>query len=81
MTRKEKDPVEEEAKEFHTRVKKVKHDEPELRLYAGLISGLLEEGRWTFICSEHLEGRYRDETELKQHFLSGQEGHQHRHNY
>ena len=56
-----------DARDFHERVKKVKHD-PEFSGYAGRISGLLEGSTWTFVCSEHTSARLKNEEALKRHF-------------
>jgi len=59
---------------FSKRVEKLKRD-PALVLHRELVSGLFEDGHWTFVCSEHRPGRFLDEAEVTQHFLSREHGH------
>ncbi|MDA4111350.1 MAG: hypothetical protein OK439_02345 [Thaumarchaeota archaeon] len=53
--------------EFLKRIKQVKLD-PAISRYADLVSGLFENGQWTFICSQHVSARFANEEELKEHF-------------
>jgi hypothetical protein len=53
--------------EFIKRIKQMKVD-PAISGYGDRISGLFENSEWVFICSEHLEGRFTEEQELKKHF-------------
>jgi hypothetical protein len=53
--------------EFLKRLKQVKLD-PEIAGYSDLVSGLFENGQWVFICSQHHDGRFSNEEELKEHF-------------
>jgi hypothetical protein len=55
--------------EFVKRVAQAKLD-PAIRPSGDLVSGLFENNRWVFICSQHAEGRFANEEELKGNFRS-----------
>ncbi len=54
--------------EFVKRITQAKLD-PGIRGHGDLVSGLFENGQWTFICSQHVMARFTSEEELKEHFV------------
>jgi len=50
------------------RVEKVKEDLVDARRYAYKIFGLLENGKWSFVCSEHISLRLDSEDGVRKHF-------------
>ena len=53
--------------EFLKRIRQLKLD-PYLSGYSDQVSGLFENGEWVFICSQHVQARFSNEEEVKQHF-------------
>jgi hypothetical protein len=53
--------------EFLKRVTQAKNDTA-IKPYSDLVSGLFENDRWVFICSQHVAARFSNEEELKDHF-------------
>jgi hypothetical protein len=53
--------------EFLKRIKQLKLD-PAIAGYSDLVSGLFENGQWVFVCKQHIEARFSNEGELKEHF-------------
>jgi len=62
--------IQEKAKknsEFVKRITLLKVD-PAIVGYSDQVSGLFQNGKWMFVCSQHLFARFSSEEELKEHF-------------
>ena len=53
--------------EFVKRIAQAKVD-PAIIGYSDQVSGLFQNGKWMFVCSQHVFARFANEEELKGHF-------------
>jgi hypothetical protein len=63
------------SRNFRIRVTKVKEDLTIRSGYVYKISGLLENGKWSFVCSEHKAARFESEEGLRKHFQRARHHH------